>query len=360
MGAPQKPTRRLKDMTSRRSATTAQQPVTPGAGAAPGLKGQLPLPAGELLTDLERRVLEADKPGEGLPPELLKQLSRQARADADEVRLPPGVSEDHQAVILSEADITDLDPAHQAEIRSLIDIARDSIKKATAKKPPVMTASKVAGMGQAMAAIQKAEETPPEEEPAPVEEFPGGTDMRPTHCQHCGWPLDKDDPIEITEENRLAHEAAFLSGDRYVQELSLLHGKFKIVFRGLTVEECDLAYRQTVLDVQKGAASKNTQNEPDLWGTLMSYRLAMSLASIETPLQGKIIIDPIGDMELEEPLYPNTKLIEYHGLVMKRVLPTESLRKVVGDAFHKWSGLVEKLDAQVGSDSFREGAGGQA
>lgn len=383
------PTRRLADLRRRPAAPVPPPAAAPARPAArPPAAAGPPLPVGRpaALTDLERSGLAAlgvptDRPP---PPGLADEIARVRAADPDrfEAGLPAGVPADHRLAVPPETSVADLPPEHRRAIADFVTRAASDRELEAA-----VAAARVPGAGAGVnAAIEtvlragggravpvdatldadplgvKAAAPPPPgpaDPPDPGRAAPAGEAgglPAVTHCPHCNWDLARPDGVEITPADKAAYLATVLGGTRFRKEIRLLGGRLVVGFRTLTVEEADLAYRQTVIDGQ--ALVSTLPSGEELWGNLISYRLAMGIEYVESAARGRTEIAPIDETEVDAPTPPNTRLRPFFNAVVRAVLPTDQLRRIVGDAYHLFMHQVEKMDAMAVDPNFWEAIGG--
>lgn len=268
-------------------AKTAFAPAPP-AQAIPGLTGGLPLPLGKPVrlkspSPGERAVLEQGGWQDGDPvPENLAEIIEQAQREATDIGNlpPPGDLSTPVLKVPLEKDISDLPLDQQDEYRKLLAGALATTKQAV-KAEQELDQDLVPAAGKGInEAIRAATSPPIIDDRAAATALPGAaaTDKpAPVHCQHCGWFLERQDDIEVTEQDKLNYLQALMGLIPFQKQFSLLGGRLHIAVRSLTVEEHDMCYRQFYVDSQKQRFT--VREEGADW--LSRYRAALQLVSIK-------------------------------------------------------------------------------
>ena len=344
----------------------------------------MPIPTGRVvrLSEAAQKVFNDlnIEPGE-YPPELATRLEQQVRLAAAEnpglfkEAIPDGVDPLRAPLPpMPLIDLKKLPAQHRQEIFEFVQQYRDNQAR-TAQVAALQIPEAGPGVNEAIAQAMTAAPAPA---PTPtgrrftviddlteypkVEALPQSPPVPPTppagdaggaapltHCPHCNHDLTQIDPIEITDEDRVAFEAAIDSGDRVRQVVELLGGRLRVCFRDLIPTESDMAYRQTVIDAGNSITQKVVPDQEQLWGNLHSYRLAMGIEWIETSGQGKLEVPTLAELarELDPPEAPNTIVASYHNRVIREVLRSEQARVVIGDAFHIFQLKLKKMALQA-------------
>jgi len=396
------PSRKVVDM-RRRVPTKQPAGSAPQAAPASGVPlpsplmfGGLPvpLPAGQSvsLTDYEKRGLAA-LGVEGPPPSgLADEIARLNAKYRDQIteRLPDGVDASRKPLAPpAEIDFSKMPEAYRIEVQQFVAAARQRDAQAQAIASSVIpgagsgvneaiaatfargpalpvnddlperrsAAAPAPAAAPAAASTQKPE-APPAEAPAPATGQTGGFPAL-ERCPHCNWDLSREDPLEVSDDDKIAYLAQIVGGDRFRKRVSLFGDRMHVGFRSLTSREADLAYRQVACDTRDSVREQILPETDELWGNLMSYRLALGLEYVESAEQGRIEVVPIDEATLDPPSAGHTKLRPYFQYVIENVLVTDDLRRAVGDAHHLFQHSLDKLDANATNQSFWRAIPGQ-
>lgn len=199
--------------------------------------------------------------------------------------------------------------------------------------------------------ITKAPETKEPEVPATnnVSSF----NLMPT-CPHCGWDLKRNDPTEVSDDDRRDFVQSILGNIRFRKTYNLFGGKYKIVFRALTSKESDLAFRQIVIDGQRDLNDKAIGGTDFYWRNLQAYRMAMALESITSESFGALEVPSLDAAEIESAFGRDmqSKLPMYLSYVLDTFLPLESTRSVIGHSYFEFQALCDKLQVMAESPNF--------
>lgn len=194
-------------------------------------------------------------------------------------------------------------------------------------------------------------------EAPPAEEAPSDPPMVILpFCPRCGWDMRHKFDVEISDLDKQDFLASVLGNTRFERRFELMGGKVVLVFRSILAEENRLIHRQLVLDQD----AKTVMTEAEWFLQLMEYRLACSLARIETDT-GRVLHDvpalsevkhtPPADKPLE------TALIGLHEFVNNKVLAHEVMRRLAGVHLRQFQRVVEGLEAMALEPSFWHGIG---
>ncbi len=366
---------------------TPSKPAVQAPAAAP-LQG-LPLNPGSLhLTPAEEAQLAEFGWKRGDPiPSNLPALVAAARANTnppDPVIAPEMIAKFKPPVPDQVIEFGDLSPERQAEIKSAFaqvkaetDAERarraarlpeappgvnEAIQKALANPVPFIDdLPKVEAPRQS--APPRAVPPTPAQIPAPAaseltDEGAGGA-VALKNCPHCGWQLDLEEQAVPTADDKLTWLVAQEGGKRFRKRYSLLGGRIVVTFRSLTALESDTAWRQVAVDGSADMRERALASEGQYWTNLMVYRLVMGLESVwsatnetqNNPEYKDWVVDP-GAVQA-----PNTALSVIVPLVTETLFPTETLRRQIGAAFHRFQLLVDHLEARADDDPFWSGIG---
>lgn len=380
-----------KKVTSLRK-PTATPLAPPASSVAQGdlprdfFQGRLPVPAGQMiLTPTERRFLEANgwKDGDPIPANLAgtRATSAEAVADNEQARAP--VPLDTPRLQVPEfADVHSFPAAKQTEVAQALKDAKEQqemfnrlaaaqpvgpagpgIKEAiaVAMSPGQIRASQLPGAVTMENDLQPpaSNNAPPAQETPQPSVDEAGAAPTPKHCTHCGWDQALVDDLPISADDLENYLVSTLGLQRFRKQVSLYDGKMMVTFRALTTREADLAYRQIAIDGQRDLSGKQVLPSDSYWRNLMTYLMVMGIESIWTQTVGLIEFAELDDMEVDEESCPapNTKLYAMLPMVLETALPTDTLRRVVGTAHHKFNLLVEKLEARADGENFSKAIG---
>lgn len=367
----------------------------PPGGLPPGLAGAdggLPLMPGTVkLTDLEKTELKKIgwKEGDPIPAQFsnLWTAVNAARADADTLPpMDPVAVAEHKLTMPKVQNVADLPRARQAELAGALAEA-----KVQAEMIQRRQSSHVPDAGKGVnEAIQAAMQTPlappapglivddlgptvgapPQSAAPPLPPDDGDLDARPgagaaehpKNCPHCGFDLSKTELVAAADEDKLAWLVAQEGQQRFTKTYTLNGGRMAVTFRALTSKESDTAWRQIAVDGSADIRARAPDTESHYWRNLMVYRMVMSVQQVWTPAQGPQDNPPLDEWQVDKEDYPapNTKLYAILEPVTEALFPTESLRRAIGNAFHKFGLLIELLEAHADDDSFWNGIGPQS
>lgn len=373
------PRKKLGD--ARKPRVPAQTP--PPGGKAPD--GALPFMPGTVrLTDFEKSEIRKYAPnwkeGDPIPKELpaLYAAVSAARASAETMpEIDPEVAEAHKLQLPPEVKIQDLPKPRQNELAAALASAKiqaEMIKKRQAAQVegagPGVNEAISAGLSDPLPSTSVVEDdltpkvaAPPQFartgiEPDGEASGAGGAE-HPKNCPHCGWLLSRGEVEEPTDEDKLRWLIAQEGAVRFQKDYSLLGGRMIVTFRTLTSKESDTAWRQVAVDGRSDLASQTPETEDHYWRNLMTYRLLMGIARVWTHTNGPQENPVLDEWTAEKADYPgpNTKLLALLGPITESLFPTETLRKQIGNAYHRFGLLVEQLEARAEDDSFWAGIG---
>lgn len=379
----------------------ARKPRTPAATPPPGgvppalagMTGGMPLMPGKvLLTPMEKAELAKHgwKEGDPIPANLPNLYAGVKAAELDAATLPPmdpAAVAAHNLRMPPVVQVADLPKAKQSELARALDEA-----KIQAEMIERRVSSQVPGAGAGVnEAIQTAllnplgkpgsfvveddlkpkVSAPPQAGPAAplppddrdLDARPGaGAVEHPKNCPHCGFDLLKKELVEATDEDKLRWLVAQEGGKRFTKDYALNAGRITVTFRTLTSKESDVAWRQVAVDGTRDIRERVPETEDHHWRNLMVYRMVMSIERLWTLSEGPQDNPPLDEWKVDKEDYPgpNTKVYALLGPVTEALFPTESLRRQLGNAFHKFALLVELLEANADNDPFWSGIGLQS
>lgn len=175
-------------------------------------------------------------------------------------------------------------------------------------------------------------------------------------CPHCGWNLRKEDHAEADMEDRRNFVQSILGNFRFKKKFNLFNNEYRVTFRALTSKECDMAFRQIVLDSQYDYKNNVAASTDFYWRNLQAYRLAMSLQCIDSDSYGSIDIPSLDEADISgvsnDPLQIQSKLPPYLNYVLDSFLPLESTRAVIAHAYFEFQQICDKLQVMAESPNF--------
>ena len=183
----------------------------------------------------------------------------------------------------------------------------------------------------------------------------------PAHCPHCMWDLRLPDVPEPPYHKKISFLHAILGQKCYTDEAELFGGSVVATFRALTTKEIDVVYKQAYRDREMGRAP----TEMDFWERVNRYRLFLQLQGLRTTTVEKGFVHDLPDglseeanpmatsfWKLNEPPPNETVLPEIEAFIIKNVLKTEAIFRVVNAACNQFNRLVAKMEAMVDNSDF--------
>lgn len=183
-------------------------------------------------------------------------------------------------------------------------------------------------------------------------------------CIHCGWDQRQPPLAPPDKQDKLTFLTSVLSQKVFTKGYETLGGKLKMSFRGLTVNELDALYAAAYAE-QKAGRIQNTQEYYDY---LNRQRLFLQLQTLNASLGALHINLPDGlsaktnvlctasweDFLKDKPEYdPEEELIpQIERYVLKHVLGTEHLQRIVSHHCAKFNQLVAKLEVCIDDENF--------
>jgi len=351
------------------------------SGSAAGIRGQLPLRAGQIadLTEAEQRGLGQLnwQPGDPVPGNLLELIAAEQRQLAEE---PPAIltNPGSPPVIAPPVRIEDLPPEKQRELAEALRVAKAQaprvLPSARFTTPAVQQAYELA-QGLAARQAQRTDPAPaaealkplppvsappksppaPEPPPTPADDSKSRTGLeREPNCPHCGWNLEqRPDGVEPDRADKLVFLQAILGGQPFTKTVRLLDGKLGVTFRSLSRKTADLVDSQMRVEVDTQRVKSGTE----YFNLANHYRLCMSLVAVEQT--GGLVSFPESaddyavDKDKERP--DDTVLPQICEYVAAKALPTEPARHVIGLQFARFQHLLAKLEARIDDANFWRG-----
>lgn len=359
-----------------------QVPLTPGL--PPGVRGNIPLPTGRVvsptinpdgLTEIERSTLEAtgwtpDVPIPNGMADILNEIVQYHQTA--EVELP--VDPTRPPLKVETKPLSSLPSGKQAEL--IAKMKEMTVSEANAREQEAEYQRQAAremavpGAGQAMRAAAQAsaakdaaleiEHEADERTPSPT-----GANYRPTHCPHCDFDLSNVEGIEPpTAADKSSFVQTMLGQKPFTKEYNLFGGNLIVAFRTLTTREVEVVYQQAYLDRK----SEKAVEEVDYFEMLNRYRFILQIASVRAAEAGGMVhnlhegysqatnpsaathwVSPEQAAEFEE---GQTGLPTIEQWVLDEVLSTEPLFRAVNNACNQFNRLVIKMEALADNSDF--------
>jgi hypothetical protein len=183
-------------------------------------------------------------------------------------------------------------------------------------------------------------------------------------CVHCGWDQRVPTLEPPDKQDKLTFLFAVLGQKLFTKSYSTLAGGLKLDFRSLTVSELDALYSDAYREQQAGHIDSAQQ----YYDYLNRQRLFLQLQIVNSSQTAVHIVLPDGlssatnsnckknwvDFLTEndayvadEPLIP-----QIQSYVLKKVLPTEHLQRIVSHYCAKFNQLVAKMEANIENENF--------
>lgn len=185
----------------------------------------------------------------------------------------------------------------------------------------------------------------PEAEVAAGATAGGDLPLTPTLCPRCGHDV-REPVVAPSLEDKVAYLKALLEGTRFTKQFSLLGGRLRITFRGLTPLEVDAALREADKDMAAGETNNILQYARHAEG----YKLAAGIAHLVRS-QNEFAMPALGDIA-EEPDEPTSTIRRMYDYFNNDVFTTDSLRRIVGAKWAEFNNLLKHLDEKVDDPDF--------
>ena len=347
---------------------SAQKPQPPKKPTAPS---RMPMEVGKaikvkkLSPEEEKKLLEIGwERGQPIPDNLtdLMQSVRDIQSEATDVEhLPPPVSLDTPPLKYDagkEMDISDLSPEQQEKYkRMMAQIFADAQKQDDAEREANAATPMGAGSGVAES-IRKAlsEKSDIEIEDDSVDLEAVKKDTKPiegkTHCARCNFPLDQEDSVIITDDDRDLYLHAADSLQLFTKEFQYLNGLVTVTVRELTHQEQELAYKQLVIDHRL----KRIVTDEEVRQLRMRYSMVLQVYKVVS--KNKTIDRPQKLADWENKLADDIELVPEDTLLRKVYLT--ALKDDLPDSVFRWMFrswmdfdlLQNKLEAQSQEPDF--------
>jgi len=169
-------------------------------------------------------------------------------------------------------------------------------------------------------------------------------------CPRCSFDLNTD-LNEPTDADKIAFVACILGGEhRFTKEYSLFGGKIKVVFRALKPREVDTAIQQADIDLQADKIVNLVQYSREI----ERYKLAAGIAVIARQGHTELEFPEIGALEYDEENFA-TPVAAMDDYLHNEVFTTDSLRKVIYNAWAEFLGTLATLEAKAEDPDFFSG-----
>lgn len=371
----------------------ATMPVPPGGRKIPGVTGTLPLPTNRPVSVIQASTLSEEerkdlkkvgwKEGEDVPSNMADILAKVQADTAREIAtadlsVDPRIK-DLEVTTVQEKDLT---PTQQAEIRKKMAETLAAFSPTNPVIPPSVESGIRKLEREANAAPTRRREepmivddtvrvpmppptaptppTPPAAvtEPSPAKPLDLGADKAMSHCPHCEWPLNQADIPMPTYGEKMAFLHSILGLKCFVKEYELFGGAVTVVFRNLTTQELDVAFKHAYQERFRGLLP----TELDFWERVNRLRLYLQIQQFRSKQFSEDLPDGLSKesnpnaeahWKLPDPVDPSdTGLQHIEQYVLEKVLRSESLNRVVANQAQRFNRLVSKLEGLVDNSDF--------
>jgi hypothetical protein len=183
-------------------------------------------------------------------------------------------------------------------------------------------------------------------------------------CVHCGWDQRAPSVEPPSKQDKLTFLFTVLGQKLFTKDYSLLNDNLKLAFRSLTVSELDALYADAYREQQAGHIDTTQQyyeylNRQRLFlqlqvinsqQTAMHITLPAGLDAASNPKAGKNWVDLLKEKDAyasDAPLIP-----QIQDYVLRNVLNSEHLQRIVSHYCAKFNQLVAKLEANIENENF--------
>lgn len=329
-------------------------------------QGTLPLPVGavikpERLTPDERQQLEAMgwQPGQAVPanlPELIAQVQAAAAPQPHESPLPL----DHPQLPPLESQLKRLDELsvdRQAQLSEAIRLANEQAKfleQSAAQQAAIDSASVQQALrgAQGLEPMAVIDDLSSGQAPADVSAGPASRAgvVAEERCPNCGHQLANPPASEPTVDEKRAFLQSLLGMGRFYAERVLLGGSVKVRYRSLSSLEADEIYNQIGHDLRAG----KLQGDSAVLLAAADYRFCLSVDAVAVS-RGVNVSVPTWDAWSQSAPAEQRQLSQYREHVYAKLLPVESLRRVLAREFDAFQRLLSRLEANADNPDFWQG-----
>lgn len=184
-----------------------------------------------------------------------------------------------------------------------------------------------------------------------------GSDAAMTHCPHCNADLAMPAIPEPDNLEKLAYLHYFLGEMNYVKEYELFGKNMIVAFRTLAPGEEDVIHRQVYRERSLGIINEST----DFWERVNRFRLFLQLKEIRTNQTVKTLPDGLSSevnaaasvfWDFKPPDEESTILPQIETYMLKHVMKTESIMRVLWKTCSQFNRLVVKMEENVHNSDF--------
>jgi hypothetical protein len=332
-----------------------------------GSQNGLPLSVGSFIPSPDEAETLAKfgwKPGDPVPANFAKTYAlAMAAAEQEANTFDPNYFKDVKGIVgqpSNPIDVNDLPPAKQQELAEALKLAKYQ-KEVLDKSTTSRVENFAPGVREAIQEAQKPitveddldqiSDSNHESKSDQIDQA-GATNLL-KNCPHCGWDLSRDKDIVPSQEDKIGWLICMEGNKRFTKQYSLLGGTVSVIFRVLTSKESDLAWRQTAIDAKRSPMA----GQDEYWRNLMTYRMVMAIEKVTSRSGGPVENPPIHEWDIPSDCVQSgdTRLPTYLTAITDDLLSLDSMRRVIGNAFHEFGLLVEKLEVLSSDDSFWQG-----
>lgn len=176
-----------------------------------------------------------------------------------------------------------------------------------------------------------------------------GTGVLPATCPQCNCVLADPAEIKPTQVDLMNYVLSFSGGGRFLKEYSLLGGRVKVVFRGLSSEASDAALTKASVKQANG----NFSGWGQYWAALASYRMVAGIHSVRLGNESYGVA-----AEVDGALKDGQAIDEIFSEVKKsEAFNSESLWRVMSSRWADFERLLRHLEDQSADPSFCDAIG---
>lgn len=184
----------------------------------------------------------------------------------------------------------------------------------------------------------------------------GATDLHPTTCQRCSWPLQMPFNVEITTHDKQGFLAAILGLGRFEKRYELMGGNLNVILRSLSSQETAILQQQLGAMVRSGEII----GDGEYWANMQEFRLVMSIKQI---MIGNNVAYAVPDLVTWEKDHPPTSDAKVQPTSLPRMreylysegAKHEPVRRMLGQTHSTFQRLVEALEFMTNDPDFWKG-----
>jgi hypothetical protein len=179
---------------------------------------------------------------------------------------------------------------------------------------------------------------------AKPDEAPLGTGVLPATCPQCSCVLADPTEIKPTQVDLMNYVLSFSGGGKFLKEYSLLGGRVRVVFRGLSSEASDAALTRASVKQANG----NFSGWGQYWSALASYRMVAGIHAVRLGNESYDV-----STEVDGALKDGQPIDEVFDEVRKSAaFNNESLWRVMSSRWADFERLLRHLEDQSSDPSF--------